>query len=242
MKNLFERMRKLIIPLSAVLMLTLLFSACKKDNDDFNTDQQVAGLMSFNLAADKPAVGVSIGGSNLTNVPLNYTNYTGVYQSIYPGSRQVDAYDFTTGAAFARATQNFEVDKYYSSFILGNNGSYKNVIVEDMLDSISTTTGDAFVRYINAIQDSTITPMVSMTVGTDIMTKAVAYGDVSAFTGATPGDVTFKVSNGTTIDAERTFAVEKDKVYTVLLLGVPGESDPAKAVQIKYISNGTITQ
>jgi hypothetical protein len=42
-------------------------------------------------------------------------------------------------------------------------------------------------------------------------------------------------------DTSRTVTLEKDKVYTVLLVGIPGQTDTTKSVQIKYIANGTLT-
>jgi hypothetical protein len=42
-------------------------------------------------------------------------------------------------------------------------------------------------------------------------------------------------------DTSRTVTLEKDKVYTVLLVGIPGLTDKTKSVQIKYIANGTLT-
>ncbi len=36
-------------------------------------------------------------------------------------------------------------------------------------------------------------------------------------------------------------ALEKDKVYTLLLTGMPNATDTTKAVKIKYIVNGTVT-
>ena len=55
------------------------------------------------------------------------------------------------------------------------------------------------------------------------------------------GDVAVKVSNGSSIDASRNIPVEQGKVHTVLLAGVPGAADTTKAVQIKYILNGSLS-
>ena len=50
-----------------------------------------------------------------------------------------------------------------------------------------------------------------------------------------------KVSNGSTINKDRTITLEQQKVYTVLLAGVPG-STGNDSLQIRFIENGTLQQ
>jgi len=239
MKKKFGSFRSTLLTAGSILLLAILFSACKKD-PDVNSNTPVAGLMGFNLAPDKASIGLALSGSSLTNVPLNFTSYTGLYQTIFPGSREVAAYDFGASTPFATTTQNFEAKKYYSVFTLGNNGTYANLVVEDKLDTLSAATGQAYVRYVNAIPDST-KPSVTLTAsGTDVSNNNAAYASVSEFLGVNPGDITIKIANGSNISASRTITLEKNKVYTVLLVGVPGSTETAKQVQIKFISNGTI--
>ncbi|CAN5727758.1 hypothetical protein BH11BAC3_BH11BAC3_31200 [soil metagenome] len=236
----YSFVRKLIIPLSGILLFSLLFTACKKD-DQPGTTTPVAGLMAFNLTLDKPATGITLNGSNLTNVPLGFSNYTGAYLPIYTGSQVIEAVDINSNSPFTSDSQNFETDKYYSSFIVGSNGSYKNVIVEDMLDSLAVTTGEAYVRYINAIPDSgSAAPSVTITSGANVMDNNASYRSVSAFSKVAVGDAKISVSNGSNINADRTINLENNKVYTILLVGEPGSTNPDKTVQIKYIINGTV--
>jgi len=241
MKKIRNAVRPGLLVAGSMVLMMLLFSACKKSLDDNNSTVPVAGLMGFNLSTDKPSVGLAIAGSNLTNAPLAYSSFTGYYQNIYPGTREVAAYDFYhADTAFAKASANFEANKVYSVFTVGANGNYANVIVKDELDSLAATTGLAYVRYINAIPDSS-KPAVTLTAaGTDVSNTNAAYGSVSAFTGINPGDLTIKISNDSTISATRTISVEKGKVYTILLIGMPGSTDADKRVQVKFISNGTI--
>lgn len=241
MKQKFGRFRAGLLAAGSILFLSMVFTACKKDSDDVDNNVPVAGLMGFNLAPDKASIGFALSGSSLTNVPLNFTSYTGVYQRIFTGSREVQAYDFGASTPFASTSQNFEAGKYYSVFTLGTGGTYKNLVVEDKLDTLSATTNQAYVRYVNAIPDSS-KPAVTLTAnGTDISNGSAAYASVSEFTGVTPGDLTIKVANGTNISATRTITLEKNKVYTILLVGVPGATEPEKVVQIKFITNGTIS-
>ena len=103
------------------------------------------------------------------------------------------------------------------------NGNYKNMITEDNLDSLPTSTGNAFVRYINAIPDSS-GPMVTIASnGTNVESGNASFVKVSEFTGIAPGDIFAAVNINATISADRTFSVEKDKVYTILLVRRPKE-------------------
>jgi hypothetical protein len=196
--------------------------------------------MAFNLAPDKASVVVALSGSSLTNAPLAYTNYTGTYQRIYTGNREVKSYDYNTDSSFASANYNFEANKYYSLFVAGANGAYTNIVTLDNFDSLSSASGKTYVRYINAIPDST-QPTVTITAnGTNVISTPAAFSSVSDFTAADPGQVTVAVKNNSTIDANRTISLEQGKVYTILLTGIPGATDTTKAVQIKYILNGSL--
>ena len=238
MKKGFSFMRNGII-LSALSFLILLLSACKKDVA--NTSTPAAGLMAVNLIPDVDAVQVSLSNNNFTNVPLNYTNYTGGYNAVYVGNRDVTSYDYSSGAQLATTNQLFEDSAYYSLFIVGANGKYSNVVVKDNLDSLPSGTGEAFVRYVNAIPDTTIQPIVTLASnGTNLFTGIAPFKTVSDFKAITPGDIAVTVNSEGSVDANRTISLEGGKVYTVLLTGIPVATDTTKSVQIKYILNGNI--
>lgn len=241
MKNFFSSIRMTLVPVSCVVLASVLIAACSKsDNDDNGNNTPVSGLMAFNLAPDKAAVVVALSGNSLTNAPLAYTNYTGTYQPIYTGTRPVESYDYNTDSSIATVNYTFEADKYYSLFVAGANGVYSNIIAKDNFDSLSSASGKAYVRYINAIPDST-KPTVTITAnGNNVVNTPAAFSSVSDFAAADPGQVTVTVKNNSTIDANRTISLEQGKVYTVLLTGLPGATDTTKAVQIKYILNGSL--
>lgn len=220
----------------------ILLAACSKR--DAVPATPTSGLMAFNLIPDSTTgpVVFALSNKSITNAPLAFTYYTGAYLPIYSGTRELGLY-LASNSDSALATTSFlaEDKKYYSAFALGANGTYKNLVTDDNLDSIPTSTGNAFVRYINAIPDSS-QPVVTITAnGTDIVKKNVSFGTVSDFTGIAPGDITVNISNDSTITANRSITLAKDQVYTVLIMGMPKATDTAKAVQIKYIINGTVT-
>ena len=221
----------------------MLLTACLKNNNNNTTPTPVAGLMGFNLAPDQSSVVLALSGSAITQTPLGYTSYTGGYQNIYPGNRNAEAYNYQAGNSLIASTGfNFEPGKYYSLYLVGYNNSYRNVVSADNFDSLATTGGNAYVRYINAIADTVGTPAVTITAaGSSIVNENASFASVSAFKAVTPGNVSIAVKSGAAIDTSRTISVEKNKVYTVLLTGVPAATTDGRKVQIRFVENGTLT-
>jgi Domain of unknown function (DUF4397) len=108
------------------------------------------------------------------------------------------------------------------------------VIVKDNFDSL-TSAGQAYVRYVNAINGST-NPAVTIS-GSSINNSSAAFGSVSNFVAVSPGSTSISVTDGNTVNANRTITTEANKVYTVLLSSGATSSD---STQIKYIVNGTL--
>jgi hypothetical protein len=242
MKQLFFSMRKGMAATACILLAAVLFSACRKSNDSVNNNTQVAGLMTFNLVADKPGILVTLSGNSLTTSPLPFNGYSGGYVNIYPGTRSIQAYDYSnTNTALSNSSGTFDANKYYSLFVVGANNVYSNVVALDNFDSLSATNGKAYVRFINAIPDSS-NPRVTLTAGGTNVSEANAhYTTVSQFTAVTPGQLTVNISNDGNINANRTIAVDQQKTYTILLTGKPGSTDSATAVKIKFVENGRLT-
>ncbi|MFC0775521.1 DUF4397 domain-containing protein [Terrimonas alba] len=241
MKSSFLSFKPGVASVSGILLIVITLTACTKFNDSDNSGTPVAGLMAFNLAPDKSGIGIALSNNNLINSPLTYTNYTGTYQRVYTGTRTVESFDATSDSTLATVDYTFEPNKFYSLFLVGTNGSYKNVLVNDKFDSLSNTSGKAYVRYVNAIPDST-SPKVTITAGgVSLIDGNASFTNVSDFIPATPGEINIAVKNETTINSNRTIPVEQGKVYTVLLVGMPGATDSTKGVQIKYITNGSLT-
>lgn len=222
----------------SALFVAFIFTACNKTNDVQNTP--VAGLMAFNLAPDKPSVGIALSNNSLTGTPLGYTSFTGGYYSIYPGTRTVDSYDFYTGTPIANSSYNFMASTYNSVFLVGANGTYKNVITVDNFDSLSGTSGKAYIRYINAIPDSSNVQVSAIADGNNIIQETSRFTKISQFTGLNPGQVAVTITTEGNIQASRTIDVVAKKAYTILLTGIPGDADPAKAMQIRFVENGQL--
>ena len=239
MKNLFSFKRSGLV-LGGILALSLFMTSCLKDNDNNDPQTDAAGLMGFNLATDQTAVGLSISGNVLTPNALNFTSYTGTYLGIYPGNRPVESFDANNGGSLATASFNFQPKKYYSVFVAGADSNYRNIIVEDVFDSLSYASGKAYVRFINAIPDSSA-PQVNITSGAgNVISRTASFAFVSDFVEADPGQLTIDVTNSGNIDTDRTINVDAHKIYTILLTGAPGSA--IAPIAIKYVENGMLEE
>lgn len=233
--------RRGTIVVFGLFAISLSLASCLKNNDDYNTPTNVAGLMAFNLVPDQEAVNIGLSGNLVPGSPFSYSNFTGRYVNIFPGDRLIQSANAVTGTALDSSNHIFEPNKYYSLFVVGSNGSYKNIVSEDKFDSLTASSGKAYVRFINALSASPSSTVSITADGASVLNKSAGFGEVSEFTGITPGEITINVTNESSPAVSRTISVSQEKAYTVLLTGLPNQSDSTKAVQIKFIENGTIT-
>src|SRR6185312_10110387 len=137
--------------------------------------------------------------------------------------------DYLSGASLATASQLFVDSAYYSVFLMGTTGNYKNVLVKDSFDSLTSASGQAYVRYVNAIPDSTLKPSVTISSnGINVFDTTSTFSAVSDFKGVTPGDITININTETNGNANRTITLEQGKIYTILLVGKPTAIDSTK--------------
>ena len=237
-KSLFSR-RIMGLAIGGLLLTGVLFSACDKDDDD-PVEIKASGLLAANLAPDL-AAGMFLSGNNLTPGPLYYTNYTGGYLAIYSGNRTLATFDYNnTTNPVASGNYDFKDGQYYSAFVIGANDNYRNVIVHDNFESLPGASGKAYIRYVNAIPDSS-TSMISISDNGESMNSNAGFAVVSRFSEVNAGDVTISVKNGSNIDTDRTINLDERGAYTVLLVGMPGSTN-ADSVQIRYIYHGMLDE
>src|SRR6476620_1836021 len=127
MKKTFFSFRASLSVIAVVLAAGLL-SACNK-KDAVATHIPAAGIMVFNLAPDKDGIGVALSGNLLNSTPLGYTDFNGIYQNIYTGTRDIKAFDLRD-SVFASSSFTFDDDNFYSLFVTGNNGVYNTITVK----------------------------------------------------------------------------------------------------------------
>ncbi|MFN4313716.1 MAG: DUF4397 domain-containing protein [Chitinophagaceae bacterium] len=234
-----QLMRKLVLPATVLLFSGLLFSSCNKFDDDGGDNNNIAGLMAFNLSIDQSPVNFVLNGSIISNVPLGYDNYTGSYIAVFAGDRQLATYNTISSSPLVSADVRLDTNLYYSVFFAGANNNYRNIVVHDNYNGLSASTGMAYIRYVQAIPDSAAQQVKVSVDGTPYVNDFAIYGRVSNFLPVSPGSLTIEV-NSATIDTSRTFPVQAKKVYTLLVVGKPGATNPERVPQVKFIENGTL--
>lgn len=223
-----------------LLVLGVVLSGCLKNNDDVDDNTPVAGVMAFNLANDVSSATITLSGNTLTQSPLTYGSYTGSYLGVYAGVRPVEAFNSSGSSLGAPTSATFDAEKYYSLFLVGANNTYRNIVVHDDFDTL-VVTDQAYIRYINAIPDSSHPTVTIASNGSNVVNDNAGFSTVSEFKAVNAGDVAINVTNGGNINVNRTINLEQRKVYTVLISGTPGGTGD-NAVQIKFIVNGLLTE
>lgn len=232
--------RKTLVPVIAIFTLALLFGACKKTNYNNNNPVPAAGLMAFNLIPNPGGIGVAIGNNSITPNALFFNSFTGTYKAVNTGERSLESYSFGSGSSLAKETENFRDSSYYSVFVMGANDVFSNVFVEDKLQSLpQDDKTKTFVRLVNAIPDSSNTNVTISSGGNDIFNGLSKFKEVSDFKEIPSGDVLVKLNNLSTIDTSRTISLDKGKIYTILLTGLPASTNSDFKVDIKFITNAS---
>lgn len=226
--------------LACLLVVGVLFTACKKDDDDL-APTPVAAMMAFNLVPDQQGVDIALSGNQVPGSPLAYSSYTGRYFNVYPGNRTVETYGVTENEVLDSVRYTFEPDKFYTLFVVGANNNYRNIVTVDNYDSLTASSGKAYVRYINAIPDSAAAAVTLNAGGSNVVNNNIGFGQVSEFIAVEPGQVNVRINNESSVNANRTISLDQHKAYTVLFMGLPSQTDSTKAVQIRFIENGTVT-
>lgn len=219
--------------LGVVLLGGLFLMACNKNHDDNQPNIPVAGIMAFNLAPDQSNIGVDLSGGGFVIAPIYYQSYTGGYLAAWPGQRTVRSYNYWNGTLLVSSAAQLDTTQYYSIFVMGAKGNYRNVVAKDNVDSLTTDKGTALVRYVNAVPDS-----AALHINNGHGDQQLAFGGVSAFAPVSSGNFSLNVSSSAGVSASRTVSLTEGYVYTFLLSGIPNAKD-STAVQIKYIVNAT---
>lgn len=235
MKKLFHMPGYSRLILVGLAFTAIVLASCSKNDDDRFDPPSTAQLMVFNLSPDKPAVGFTLTGNQLGNAALGYTSYRG-YFPIYPGSRELRSFDFNNGATIYTSTETYNDSTYYSAFLIGTAGQYRHVVAEDNYNNVVPVAGKAWVRYVNAVTDTSSRPDVTIA-GT---TEGAVFGTVSDFRQVDAGTVNISITGGS-FNASRSLNLTENRIYTLLFVGQPGATDPGLAVQVKFIENGTAT-
>lgn len=223
-----------------LLLAVLIFSACNKTSPDNNNNTTDAGLLPFNLAPGTSA-GIDIAGTAIITGALNFPNYTGQYLPVSPGSKIIDTYKYgRKDSVYASTAYEFTARRFYSLFLIGFNGKYKNLIVADKVDSSMIGNAKAYVRYINGIADSSDQHFLVTRGPSTVLDTTIKYTGVGAVRPIEPGELTFSVMDGTNVKATKIVTLESNKLYTIIMYGVPSATDDVNKVKVSNIINGSL--
>lgn len=233
-------MKKTIGLLTAGCAIASFFIAGCSKNNGSDVNIPTAALSSYNLAPDNLGATFILSGNILPGSPLSYPSYTS-YTDIYTGTRDLQVLNNYSGSVLSTVSNTYDTSKYYSAFFMGANNAYSSIVVRDNYDSLSASTGKAYVRFVQAVPDSS---QPKVTIGSTDSTSTfnnVKYGYVSQFIPVAPGNIDINANNDSTIQTSRTISVEQAKVYTILIMGLPNATDTVTKVQIRYATNGTLS-
>ena len=213
-QNFFIRSKAYIVSASLLVLLS-----CSKNSQDTSTTP-AASVMAFNLAPDKSNVAFAVSGSRLGNTVLNFAQYSGNYLGAPPGDKVVQAFDNnSSNTIFASTSYTFQTDKFYSVFFVGKGAHYANLVVNDDISSLSGSSGNAYIRYVQAIPDSTSAFNVVVTnAGGTIISDVVGFPMISTFKAVTPGQITISVTNGNDITLNKSITTEVNHILKNYLI------------------------
>ena len=229
-------MKKIIANVFSVLAVSLVFIACKKDD---NNDMAKAQVMVVHASPNAPSVDVRINNSvALTNVayPSN-SNYTAVNS----GSIDIKVSPAGTTSNVIDATVNLEANKYYSVFAIDSVSKIKAAVVSD--DLTTPASGKAHVRFFHFSPNA---PAVDIAVtGGAVLFSNRKFNDqatnasLAAFTPLNAGTYNLEVraaGTNTVVLALPNISLTAGKIYTVFAKGFLGGSG-AQALGAQIIAN-----
>ncbi len=223
---------------SLLVISGVLFQSClKKKQVDPPT---ISALMIANLAHDRPNTGFAVGNANITSAVLGFFNYTKEYAAVYSGASKVRAYFANNpNSVIATTETNFEEEQFYSSFLIGAAGNYKNLVVNDRVHNLPLLSGKAYIRYVYAVPDSSSSIVAVSIDDVPAMSESARFGSLSSFVAVNAGNMQVKTNNFSNISTTLSALLEEKKIYTIIVAGNPASAN-ADSVQTKVIENGVL--
>ena len=223
-------------PWNFLLCAFTIFSlaSCQKENPSYEYIPS-SGVMAYNLAPDLPAVAFTVGTVPISGA-LNFSGHTANYVPVTTGEKLWGAMNLNSGAMISSQNSTFNENEKYSAFLVGYNGVYKTVLSVDQAGVEGRINGKAWVRYINAIADSSS----AMNVSIAGQAESAVYGTVSEYRPLDAGLVTVGISSTNQFDVSQTLTLEQDKLYTVLFVGNPAANSDQLRPQARLVMNGKL--
>lgn len=247
-----------------LLLITALYSCEKNAVQDITGDSPQARIKFFNFGLSTPgvnfyandikmtAISSTSGAESVTGVTYGGVGAGGLYSSIKPG-------DYTFSGRIAAATDKdlkianitatIAAQKDYSFYLSGvYNTTAKTVdgfVVEDAFPA-TLDTGKAYVRFVNAIYNSS--PMIlyaknTNTTGTEeVVGTAAAYKAGGAFVALPNGVYNLSVrtaGSATNLITRASVSFSKGRIYTI---GARGDMSPTAVTANKPALDNTLNR
>jgi hypothetical protein len=204
------------------LACVLLFSACKKDNDDPGPNPSKSRMMFVHTSLDPTdSVKVVLNSTPITTPSrIGYLGYT-PYLEVNPGSTKIEFRIGNTNSLLKDTTVTLSANLNYSAFATGALNNRRVVLVTD--DLTAPVQGKAKVRFVNLspsmlnlkaeIGDSTYATNLGYGMATPFVEVAADSYDIVM------GDAVSALSTVKSLIAQPLAA---SKIYTIMYTGVQG--------------------
>lgn len=210
MKASVIKLNKIFLAFASV---SLLFTACKKDEDQPAT----ANVMVTHASPNAPAVDLLVDNQKVNTAPLSFPNSTG-YLSVTAGTRNIKVNAAGTTTSVINANVTFDANKNYSVFACNTLSSIEAIVLEDNL--ATPASGKAHVRVVHLSPDA---PAVNIGVQgstTNLFTN-LSFKGATAFTPVDAGtyNLQVKLASNNTVVLTVPATLAAGKIYTVFARG-----------------------
>lgn len=213
MKASVIKLNKIFLAFASV---SLLFTACKKDEDQPAT----ANVMVTHASPNAPAVDLLVDNQKVNTAPLSFPNSTG-YLSVTAGTRSIKVNAAGTTTSVINANVTFDANKNYSVFAcntLTANTTVDALVLEDNL--ATPASGKAHVRVVHLSPDA---PAVNIGVQgstTNLFTN-LSFKEATAFIPVDAGtyNLQVKLTSNNTVVLTVPATLAAGKIYTVFARG-----------------------
>ncbi|HTM66714.1 MAG TPA: DUF4397 domain-containing protein [Flavipsychrobacter sp.] len=219
-------MKKLLL---SALGATLLFSACKK-NDDDNSNTTKAKVMFTNAALDVDSLRARVNTNNIQTIAfLGSTGYVNVDAT---SSATIDFVYTGSGSVFQSKTTSLVAGNAYSAFAGGDLNTKAVIVTAD--DLKAPASGMAKIRFVN-LSPTNLNAIAY--VGTATVDSNIAFGSVTSFKEVAAGTQTITVVGVSPASANLSGqTLTAGKIYTFVFSGTFGGSGNA-ALKLTPITN-----
>ncbi len=222
-------MKKLIGMITALAVVSLTFTSCKKDDA-----KGKANVMVVHASPNAPSVDVLVNNSKVNSAPLAYPSNS-AYLQVEEGTQNLKVNVSGTSTTVINADVPFTKDKNYSVFAIDSVSKISALVLEDNL--AAPAAGKSHVRFVHLSANA---PAVDVAVaGGAVLFGAYEFKDFSEFTPLASGTYNLEVrlaGTSTVVLPLPNITLTAGKIYTIFAKGFVGGTG-AEALGAQIIVN-----